>query len=45
MKDHEWKINQSDVVVIHDGKKSHLVWSVKKLIQPKANKVQDATVK
>ena len=45
MKDHEWKINQGDLVVIHDGKKSHLVWSVKKLIRPKANKVQGTTIK
>ena len=47
MKD-KCKIKEADVKLDHDGKKSHVLWSVakvEKVLLSKDNKVQDATIK
>ena len=42
------KIKEADVKLVHDGKKSHVLWSVAKVeksLLSKGNKVQSATIK
>ena len=48
VKDHECKIKEGHVVIIHDDKKSRASWSVakvEKVLLSKDNKVRDATIK
>ena len=44
VKDHERKIKKVDIVIIHDDKKSHALWSVTKVLLSNDNKVRGATI-